>query len=393
MFSACISLRDPVPQDLRRGNLRSEGRWERLALEALTKNPEVQEIYTVGYPWENGNKVCPKYKGLLRNPVPQNCVLILQDWCAAIRVIGEFKFSAVVVHIFHGPWLNQVEQVKEKRNLVNGNLFFCMGHPEMYFRELGGVKDCPEWLQGSALGRPMPGHLGNFTTSDKFFFLPLPWIPESRYADRFQNKNILWCNRIQFLSDLVTSPSAQWALDKLAKDETLQLRFLTGWPKKAARDHDWAKNITTYFYETGEEMEDVFWKYPQLSKFLSIRSRVTFKYEISYEEVLVEQSNAKLLIGERTSYGGPPLEAAMYGVPFVQAGGSQHKISGALGACPEYLSVSSDKEACILLDRLIADHDFYTKIAKGYNSYAVNTYSHTAFNQHLNNMLKAKGII
>jgi len=395
MFNACIALRDPIPGDLRDGNLRSEGRWERFALEACMENPEIEEVYTLGYDWPEGRSLYPKYKGLLGPVTPSNCVLLLQDWNAAIHLIGKYQFTAVVVHVFHGPWLDQIEQIEEKRTIVNGNLFFCMGHPEMYLRELGDTDgEHKEWLQENKAGIEMPEHLGNFTTSEKFFFLPLPWIPKSYYEDRFHNKNILWCNRIQFLSDLQTSPSVRWALDKMLKDNTLQLRVLTGWPLAAARDHDFIKNETIYLNDIGEDMNGYFWKHKDIQPYSSLKDRVQLCYEVDYANMLVEQSQAKVLIGEKISYGGPPLEAAMHGVPFVQSGGSpqicQH---GALAGCPDYLSTPTDEEGCALLDRLLVDHDFYTKIAKSYNTYAVNTYSYAAFNNSLNRFLVSRKVI
>lgn len=388
MFNVCLSLRDPIPRNLKEGNLRSEGRWERFALEAFTTNPEVEGIYTLGYEWTGGKSVSPKYKGILPNRRVEKCVLVLQDWNNAIYKIGEYQFLAAVINIFKGPWLDQKEQIAEKQRVLKGNLFFTMGHPDTYLREFTGGEDHREWLTDIKSPKVMSAHLVNFVDSDHFFFLPLPWIPKSCFQDKFNNKVLLYGNRLNFLNDLLEQKTFLWALQKLSEDSSLSLRVITGWNQQAARNYDVKTGTVTYLHEIGQEMNNFFWTYPEAQNYIGVRNRVFIHYSLDYPQVLAEYSNAKLLIEHATHHGGPSMEAAMHGVPFVGMPGG-----GSLAYCPDYLTTVDSNIACNLLDNLMSDHKFYQKIAGSYHDYVMKTYSFDAFNSTLNTYLKGKGLI
>lgn len=130
----CISLRDPAGPNLRDSNFRSEPRWERLALEASISNPEVKEIYTSGYEWVGGKDVTSKYKGVITKQEATNCILVIQDWNTS--VINSKSFKAIVVNIFHGPWIEQKREIEDATARYRNNVFFVMGHPVLYNDEL-----------------------------------------------------------------------------------------------------------------------------------------------------------------------------------------------------------------------------------------------------------------
>lgn len=362
----CISFRDPCKEGLRGDNLRSEPRWERLALEACINNPEVEEIYTLSCEWHSGSSITPKYKGRVNNRISKECIFLAQDWKTSD--IQAYDFKGIIVHIFIGPWLEEKETIKEL--VGRKKILLAMGHPDLYENQL-------DLTTGQ-----MNNHLGNFITSDKFIYLPLPWIPKSEFKDCFQNSDLLYSSRILHLSALIENKCIQWAMEKLIIDPSLNLKILSGWEPREAKDYDPENQIS---YKLPKEINEFFWEKKELEKYTSIKDRVHIYYGLSWEQTLYIYSKTKLLISHAQHYGGPPMESSIYGVPFV---GTTNR--GALSKCEKYLHSPSIDEAIALYERLLVDNNFYQDIARSYNEYAVSTYSFDAFNQALNNIVKTR---
>jgi hypothetical protein len=77
----------------------------------------------------------------------------------------------------------------------------------------------------------------------------------------------------------------------------------------------------------------------------------------------------------------------MNGVPFVGNGRGF-----AMENCPGYLTVASEQEHIETLNRLMSDHDFYSRTATSYRDYVAKTYTYEAFNNNLNKILTDRGI-
>jgi len=378
----CISLRCSIGNNLWEDNLRSEPRWERLVLEACISNPEVTEIYTTGYEWPNGRLATEKYRGLIKSFSPHDCILLIQDWNASI--ITSHPFRAVIVNIFHGPWMEQIEEVKQTTAKLGNNIFFVIGHSVLYSEEKNPTPPLPgEAFNMRGRGNPKHSHLKNFTTMERLFYLPLPWIPQSYYEDRFFNKVLLFSQRLIFVHQLTNSTIIKWAMNKMQKNPELKLKILTGWCPGEPKDHI---NNVTFFLK--EDINDYFWKLDELQPYLNIKDRVKIHLGIDWSDILRICSISKLYITHEKHYGGPPMEAGMFGIPFIGTGSW-----GALADCPDYIYTPCDKEACTILDRLMTDHDYYNKIALSYNKYAVETYSFDTFNKNMNTILRSQGII
>jgi hypothetical protein len=381
-MKVCISLRDPATPDLQDGNMRSEPRWERQVLEACTRNPEVTEIYTAGYEWQNGKNICSKYKGKLSTSSPNDCILIIQDWNTS--VINSHPFKAAVVNIFHGPWLEQKQEVLNAIAKFKGNIFFTMGFPVLYAEELGPTGPSPG-LPYSIRSRTSlsSSHLENFTSKDNIYLLPVPGIPEGKFENNFNKTTLLWVSRLVFLNQLENSLTLDWSLSKLDKDPSLTLEILTGWEKHEVKDYI---NEQVVFLE--ENINDAFFKLNKFQKYSHLKNRVQVHCSLSWRQVLATYGKAKLLTTHHKHYGGPPLEASMHGVPFIGTANI-----GALGDCSEYLYTAAETDACDLLEKLLTDSEFYEKTAKDYYNYAVKTYSYDSFNKNLCQILKSRNII
>ena len=369
-MKVCVSLRDPADTDLRKGNFRTEPRWERLALEACVSNPEITEIYTLGYDWRGGCSVTSKYKGVLRSS-PTDCVLLMQDWNHS--TINSHRFKAAVVNIFHGPWIEQKAEIDNVRAKLNNNVFFVLGHPTLY-------EDIALKRTGSKMSE--------LVSIERILSLPVPWVPESRYQDRFEIKNLLFAARLITVSQMGTFSQLLWALESLLADTSLHLTILNGWKPGEAKDLVAGKMVPV-----ADDITNHFWQLEKFKPYQSVRDRVKIRSGLDWSEVLEENAKAKLLLTS-SNYGGSPMEAAMHGLPFVGIPLPHWTFrAGSMVSCPGFLWTESVEEMNATLSRLLTDRDFYTETALKYHDYAMETYSFDAFNNNLNQLLKSHGVI
>ena len=374
-MKVCIALRQPIRNKLREENLRSEPRWERLALEACMQNTEITDIYTLGNVLPNAYNYTNKYRGILSyQEDASDCILLVQDWNTSICKL--FNYKAIIAHIFHGPWEEQKEDIATVSNSMNKKLYFAFGHPSL-FNTIAIPEDKPQTLSSI--------HMRNFIDIDQIVFLPLPWIPESRFKDRFFQNSLLYASRLIFVSDLTTKDTLYWAFQKMLSNKDLTLRIITGWFPHEVKDY--INNEPVYIKK---DINDYFWT---LEKFLpykeALSSRVKIYNNLDWNQILNAYQDTKLLLTHSINYGGAPMEAAMHGVPFI----GTSEIDGALVDCPDYLVAKGSDELVNILDSLYSDHEFYSKIAQSYHDYVMDLYSFDAFNKRLNNILKDKAIL
>lgn len=383
-MKVCISLRDASPQNLKAGNLRSEARWERQALEACISNASITEIYTAGCEWHDGADITAKYKGVAPPNKVSDMILLMQDWNSSIINYG---FKAAIVNIFHGPWLEQQNEVLDLCKKYGGRIWLTIGFPVLFRAELGID------TFGRPINRPLPSllvqhagsdcsHLTKFVSRDHIINLPVPAAPYVVEQDNFNKNTILWCCRLVFMSQMQDAVSLSWALQQLRSDPTLNLEVVTGWSPTEVRNYVDGQVITI------GDITEAFWDLPTFQPFKDVRNRVAIHLDLNWDDVLNKYSNAKLMVTYGKQYGGPGIECGMHGVPFVSSG-----VVGALADCPDYLHAPSEKEACYIFDRLMTDHDFYVRIAKSYRKYTDETYTYAAFNYNINKLLSDNGLL
>ncbi len=369
-MKVCISLRDNAPANLRDGNLRSEGRWERQALEASLQNPAVSEVYTVGCNWEGNH---PKYKGPLHTP--NDVILLMQDWNSSVI---RHDFKAAVVNIFSGPWLEQIPEVQSAFSRLRGNLFFTMGFPIMYRNEL----NAPSRSGHETVGLEVDSHLAKFVPRENILLLPVPGAPYITEGSSFDKTSLLWVSRLVFISQMANSQTLLWSLKKLEQDPSLNLEVVTGWFPEEVKDYVdgqvvYRNNIT-----------ESFWAIEAFAPFVGVRDRVQIHLHLDWAQIISKYNQAKLLTMYGRMFGGPPLEAGMHGVPFVGM-----KNTGALGDCSEYVYAEDEAAACLLLEKLLNDRDFYTTVSNSYREYVRDHYTFDAFNNNLNSLLRDRNLI
>jgi glycosyltransferase involved in cell wall biosynthesis len=191
------------------------------------------------------------------------------------------------------------------------------------------------------------------------------------------------------MSQMGDSASLLWSLKMLEKNEELSLDILTGWQPNEVKD--WVNERPVYM----PDITKAFWKLSNFSSLSSVKDRVRIHLQLSWEEVLSKFSQAKLFTTYGRLFGGPPIEAAMHGIPFVGSGKT-----GALCDCAEYLHVNSETYttsgepgACTVLEKLYSDRDFYTKVGNAYREYVKEHYTYDSFNRNLNSILKNKNLL
>ena len=369
----CVGLRDDAPPNLRQDNLRSEGRWERQVLEACLQNPHVSEVFTTGSVWK-GNS--PKYRGSITESAASSAILLNQDWNTS--VVNKYRYKAVITNLFAGPWPEQTEEVKSTYRNLNGNLFFTLGFPVMHRQE---VVD----------RNPYSGmvYLEKFIPRSNIILLPVPGAPYVSNESNFERKNLVWAQRLIFMSQLEESATLLWSLKMLEKDSSIHLDILTGWKRNEV------KNLIDGQVVFRESIVDDFWNLGKFSPLRHLKDRVNIYLELSWEEVIDKYSKAKLFTTYGRAFGGPPIESGMHGIPFVASGNT-----GALCDCPNYLYVSSDPytnnkelEACDTLEKLLTDRELYTKIGNSYRDYVRDNYTYEAFNRNLNKILSDRALL
>lgn len=351
----CVAMRSGVPANPREGNVRGEARWERQVFEACLSNPEITELYTYGGRWQGRD---PKYKGLLSAQAAPETILVAHDY--NVSILNAHPYKMIIANIFGGPWEEQRGDVEALSAKMGKRLVFTVSF--------------------SALKHTHYPYLGTFIPEENVTYLPLPGASYVTEGSNFGNNILLWPYRIIFLSAVYEAEPVLWAFDKMLENPELQFRMVVGWSTGEAKDYVNEEVIKI------RNMTQYFWDVPSMKKYESLKPRVRLDMACSHQELLNIYQHTKICIPHYRYYGGPPIEAAMHGVPFV--GTSMEE--GAFFECSDYLTASTTKELRELLDRLLTDEVFYNDVANGYRNFARDTYGYEAFNKNLNKIIEER---
>lgn len=357
-INVCVFLRGPAPTNLHSDNLRGEPRWERQALEASLNNPQVSAVYTSGHVWSGKH---PKYKGKMQTSVAPSTVLLTHDWHRG--QIQGFNYRAVFANIFSSPAPSQAAQVRDTNKSLNGRLFFTLGYPYLY-NEVAKIEQ-----------------LESFLPRENIVSLPVPGSPAVVPGSNFDKTKLLWAQRCSYMLRMENALPLLWSLQQLDKNTDLTLDILSGWSPGEAKNYVDERIISL------PDATKAWWELEKFSPYVHLKDRVTLHPQLGWDEVLVLYGQSKLLLTYGLSFGGPPVEAGMYGVPIVTNG-----ISGAMVDCEEFLTTSTEEDALLVYERLLEDREFYDKVGNSYRDYVDKTYTYAAFNSNFNRLLVDKGI-
>jgi len=352
MINITVALRDPAPINLKEGNLRGEPRWERQALEALYQSG----LFNVNTLMNKWDKVSEVHQGNA-----SSSVLLIQDFQPDI--INKYIWKGIIVNLFSEPWLENVPKVLDLYKTYGKKIVFTYGFPKRH----GGM----QMLQEERVGK------------ENLLLLPVPGAPYIYRENNFDKKVLLMPYRV-LLSVLNTPeghgsihPTLRWLGNILEEFADYRLCFLTGYSDKEAP----LSVIEKALYSTSAS-----------NKLLQYKDRISIKHSMSWESVLNTYKGTKLMCQHALSYGGPPIESAMHGIPFVGCKLNEVPM-GPLSECPNFLSAIAPEETIPYLDRLIRDREYYTFIGDSYRSYVEQTYTYEKFVAALINILKERGIV
>ena len=343
-----VCLRDSINGKLKDDNLRGEPRWERQALEALYQSDKFN-IATIEHKWD-------KEKVLFEpnDAFAKDAFLVIQDFNPGI--IMKRKWRGVIVNLFSEPWKIYEKQLNELKQQYGKNLIFTYGFPKRHL--------AMQLLQEQALGK------------EWLKCLPVPGAPYISDNNNFDKNILLMPYRLLLLylnyapSYGSLHPTIQWLGETLEKYNQYQVYFMTGYAQQEA---------------SIEEIQNAIFKTAPLLK--KHKDRVKILHSISWSEVLDLYKETKLMCHFAATYGGPPIEAGMHGIPFVGRG-ADNETFGPLALCPNYLTAASPEDSIPYLNRLLNDQEYYTLIGNSYREYVRQTYTYENFANNVFNLIQ-----
>jgi len=336
------------------GNLRGERRWERNAAAALLVAGR-----DVGTP----QHVMQKPPNTTWQDVvnPSDCDLYLahggpNDKCGINTFAAEAPRMVLNYFGFPGePLCSEIIQCASHRGRR------ASGPPVVFtvnFRALTSVIE--------ALRRLM--------SEDMVDWLPTPAVSHVRFDhDPRAQQTLLWAGRgIDLSMDAVCEHLWPWVVDRL-QNSNLQFEILTG---MGPTDLD--------FRKFQGSITDWFWGLAGTEALRPVRERVIVHGWMDWHDVFKVYARTRAVVGPPQRFGGPPLEAAAYGIPTIGLPNGLSVFHDSFGnVFEEYLSSSRwngvGPDHLAILDRLLDDEAFFRRSGDAYRNYVHENYTYAAF--------------
>lgn len=205
---------------------------------------------------------------------------------------------------------------------------------------------------------------------DRTAWLPMP-VPEVVAGDPTENTVLFYSSR-NMTYDLRDNNTGalRWVRQALLRDPVLTFEAIS------------ARSAT----------DPSLWEHPVFSAlFGDLRDRVTVHLSISYAEVQKIYARTRLVVCPST-YGGPPLESARYGIPVLA---SEHDCSlysaPSTPGFPELPRVTGCNPIETHLERLLLDTPYARLVGEATRRYALDHFSNVAFGRAMNGILESMG--
>lgn len=239
-----------------------------------------------------------------------------------------------------------------------------------------------------------PGHAGLATDharlcdavgEDLIAWLPTPAVPcVYPEHDTQDSKMLLWANRgVDIVMDASEKYLWPWVAHRLARSG-YTLELLTGMSPADIAFREFKGDVTTWF-----------WQLPRVGELRGVRDKITVHGWLDWYDVLAVYGRARAMIGPPQRFGGPPLEAAAYGVPTIgiPETSSFHDWDGT--TFPEYLSSplvnAVTPEHTAILDRLLDEPAFFRATGDAYRTATDHQYTYAAFVRELDALSALRG--
>lgn len=213
-----------------------------------------------------------------------------------------------------------------------------------------------------------------------FAWLPVPAVVDvHREHDGFDQKTLLWANRTFIeMTDCYQDAARRlftWVAEKMKQDPSLLFEVLSGVPvEEGLEPKMWSRD-----YFSGP-MHDV-------------RERVIVLPGMSWRDVGAVWARTKLCVHSPMMYGGPPFEAASWGIPTVgYPSTSPFHDEQERPKFPEYLGAELHDGAFLgHLERLFSDHAFYRMTGDAYREYTAKHNTFAGFVAYLDRLAERLG--
>lgn len=339
---------EPGRGELSDGNLRGERRWERNAAAAL-----LAEGREVGGPFHVMRRR-PEYPTWLDVVDPGAC-----DWYIAHGGLNDncgidtfaAKAPKLVLNYFGFPGdalCNEILGASKKRRVVFTVNFRALTSDLEALRQRM-PEGMVEWLPTPAVLRVLFDH------------------------DPRGQKTLLWAGRgIDLSMDAVCEHLWPWVVDRLQNSD-LRFEILTGMGPTDLEFRKFRGSIS-----------DWFWSLQGTEGLRPVREKVQVHGWLDWDDVGAIYARTRAVIGPPQRFGGPPLEAAAYGIPTIGLPNFISAFHDSFGnAFEEYLSSSRwngvGPDHLALLDRLLDDEVFFRRTGDAYREYVHDHYTYAAF--------------
>lgn len=355
----CVDILAKATGSFEDDNLKGERRWERQAARALLDAGRL--VGSIRDAWARPDT--PLWTGIIENL--SDHVLLTQADPGNVRYCK--GADAFVSNVFCG--LTSEAEAEIRRAVAEmGRSRIALTHS---FQVHCALKRLPEDLH------------------DLIHWLPVPAVPRVRRdIDTFLNKTFLWSARaINFRLNNILPHIVRlldWIRDCLDTDSSLRFEVLAGEEGMGQTEADrWV------------------WGFPPFeAAFLDVREQVKIHPSIAWSEVMKIYERTKLVVNDPTAFGGPPIEAASFGIPMTGVPCSSFHTTTPRKAkwpnAPEYNGIpvpafsgfvetgSANSLSLVdLLDRWHKDEGEYHRVGDAYRTFVEETYTYASFVRHL----------
>lgn len=356
-----LNISADIHHDLRDGNFRGEGRWERNVLNALLT--ENQEVHTTRKVWKNNQPRPPNlYDGTNEEWVSESVLMV--HGAGRSLFIERDDAKAYMVQFHETPFGQAQEDFKKylKQDRIIASV--CSLNKATFDR----------------LAVPFG--------TENVYLISGAMVPNVVDCDNWRKPRITWAYRN--FRDFAESNSGDlkrlfnFVKPLLDKEEKLRVSFIVGlW------DTD---KLTTL--PSQEDIRKWVFEFPSMAGFKSIEDKVDVFVNLHWSEYLNILSETRWIISPAEPLTDVPFIASMFGIPTIVNRGVSPYITLSGGTLfPEVITSDRTIDNSFLdkLNQLQTDHEFYSRTGNAYRNFTDKNATFKAYVQRINEIIKLRG--
>lgn len=353
-----VNLTSPIITTLRDGNFRGEPRWERNVVDALLTAG--REVHTTREVWSS------------ELPKPSNFHDgVNQEWLDD----SVFISYGVPKEIFTGYVPPDLKVPYRIIQYHDGPSYEYKDTFLKYDREKPGsivaTTSFKAWRYKTRLDDVFGSHLVEHVIGPTVPYVDLE-------CNNFNKKNLLWSYR-----------NFQSYAEKDATGMHVLMKQISSY-----MDKDPSLTLTIVAQSLLQDPLDWFFGFSFTDQLQKHASRIFIKSNIEWHEMIQLVKESKLIVSPAEPLGGPPFEAAMFGIPTILESETNPFIDNhRTPFFPEVLMARRgiSQEFLSLLDRLYKDESLYRLHGDAYRNYVHNNATYTAYVNQLEQIMTKRG--